>query len=117
MAVTQSIEITPGRFVHLVNIKFNMNVLGIELFHQISMDEKNSKGEVVAQHALCTIDDLLNLHDTIQNYLFAFIDRINDMDINDESKSNLKNILAEWRDEAVTRRKKITSDLGHYADK
>lgn len=117
MAVIHSIEMAPGRFAQLVCIKFNMNVLGIDLFHQIGMDEKNSKGEVVAQHALCTIDDLLNLHDTAQEYLFAFIDGINGMSISEESKSNLKNILSQWRDEAVRRREKITSELSHFVDK
>lgn len=117
MSVIESIEMAPGRLVQLVSIKFNMNVRGIGLFHQIGMDEKNSKGEVVAQHALCTIDDLLNLHDTAQEYLFAFIDGINGMNINDESKNNLKSILGAWRDKAVTRREKITSELSDYADK
>jgi len=116
MAVTQGIEIRQGRFIQLVSIKFTMNVHGIELFHQIGMDEKNSKGEVVAQHALCTIDDLLNLHDTIQNYLFSFIDEIHEMDIDDAAKSNLKKILGQWRDEAVQRGEKIKSELSNYAD-
>lgn len=116
MAVTQSIEIRPGRFVHLVSIKFNMNVEGIELFHQAFMDEKNSRGAVVAQHALCTIDDLLTLHDTIQDYLFSFIDGINAMDMPDHSKSNLRNIITKWLDKAVTRGEKITSELSRYTD-
>ena len=49
MAVTKSIEITPCRFVQLVNIKFHMNVPGIELFHQNLMDVRNSKGDVIVQ--------------------------------------------------------------------
>jgi hypothetical protein len=116
MAVTESIEITPGRYFHLVHIKFNMKVRGISLFHHNLMDEKNSRGDVVVQHALCTIDDLLNLHDTIQRYLFAFIEDIKNMEIEEESKSNLKKILGEWRDEAVKRGEKIKSELDHYAD-
>lgn len=117
MAVTKSIVIGPGRFVQLVSIKFNLNVPGIGLFHQIGMDENNSKGEIVTQYALCTIDDLLNFHDTIQHYLFMFIDNINTMEIDDAAKSNLKNILGKWRHEAATRRKKITSELDRYAGK
>ena len=116
MAVTKSIEISQGRFIQLVNIKFHMNVRGIELFHQVDMDEKNNKGYVIVQHALCTIDDLLNLHDTIQKYLFTFIEGIKDMEIDDDSKMNLKNILSKWRDEAVKRGEKIKSELGHYID-
>ena len=116
MSVTKSIVIAPGRFAHLVSITFEMNVPGIGLFYQNLMDEKNSKGEVVVQHALCTIDDLLNLHDTTQNYLFSFIDRINEMGIDDNAKSQLKSFFAQWRDQAITRKEKITSELSHYAD-
>ena len=38
------------------------------------------------------------------------------MEIDEDSKSNLKKILGKWRDEAVKRGEIIKSELSNYAD-